>query len=111
MDSNEAKDFLVGQTVQQAALEAIPFSDVEKRMMYFTETDPSSCANPISLNDEFEAECETEEYEEKVSLLLQHAYARLKSESKEAVAQWDEAIRTLRRGDHYLLVLWDTKQK
>ena len=35
----EAKDFLVQQTAEQAALENVPLSDLEKRMMYFTETD------------------------------------------------------------------------
>jgi hypothetical protein len=34
----EAKDFLVRQTAEQAALEGVPLSDLEKRMMYFTET-------------------------------------------------------------------------
>lgn len=32
----EAKDFLVRQTAEQAALENVPLSDLEKRMMYFT---------------------------------------------------------------------------
>lgn len=35
----EAKDFLVQQTAEQAALENAPLSDLEKRMMYFTEVD------------------------------------------------------------------------
>ncbi len=30
----EAKDFLVQQTAEQAALENVPLSDLEKRMMY-----------------------------------------------------------------------------
>jgi hypothetical protein len=33
MKVREAKDFLVQQAVEQAALEHIPFSDLEKRMM------------------------------------------------------------------------------
>jgi len=38
MRVREAKDFLVAQTAEQAALEGMPLSDVEKRMMYFTES-------------------------------------------------------------------------
>ena len=36
MRALEAKDFLVQQTAQQATLENVPLSDLEKRMMYFT---------------------------------------------------------------------------
>jgi len=39
--------------VEQAALEGVPLADVEKRMMYFTESDAASCDSPIELNDEF----------------------------------------------------------
>jgi len=35
----EAKDFLVEQTSEQAAIKNVPLSDLEKGMMYFTETD------------------------------------------------------------------------
>jgi hypothetical protein len=33
---SKGKDFLVEQTTIQAALEGVPLSDLEKRMMYFT---------------------------------------------------------------------------
>jgi hypothetical protein len=107
LNTKQAKDFLVEQTVEQAALEGVPLADVEKRMMYFTESDTSSCDNPIELNDEFEAQYETKEYETKISRLLHHAYKRLKEENPERVRNWDQAIRTLRKGDHYLLVMVD----
>ena len=107
MNTKQAKDFLLQQTVEQAVLENVPLADVEKRMMYFTESDASSCENPIELNDEFEAQYETKEYETKISRLLHHAYKRLKQENAERVRNWDEAIKTLRKGDHYFLVLWD----
>lgn len=102
----EAKDFLVQQTAEQAALENVPLSDLEKRMMYFTETDECP-ENPIALNDAFEAEYDMGEYEAKISKLMHHAYRRIKKENPEGARQWNEAIRTLRKGDHYLLVLWD----
>jgi hypothetical protein len=107
LNIKQGKDFLVEQTVEQASLEGVPLTDVEKRMMYFTESDPSSCENPIELNDEFEAQCDTKEYEAKISRLLHHAYKRLKEENPERDRNWDQAIRTLRKGDHYFLVLWD----
>ena len=73
----EAKDFLVQQTAKQAALENVPLSDLEKRMMYFTETDECP-ENPIALNDAFEAQYETNEYEAKISRLMHHVYRRIK---------------------------------
>jgi hypothetical protein len=61
LNSKQAKDFLVEQTVEQAALESVPLYDVEKRMMYFTESDPALCDDPIGLNYKFEAAHETKE--------------------------------------------------
>lgn len=100
------KDFLVQQASEQAALEGVSLSDLEKRMMYFTESD-SSCENPAALNEEFEAGYDTEEYETKLSELLHHAYERLKKEDREKVRNWNQSIQTLRPGDHYILVPWD----
>src|SRR6266481_1882425 len=101
LNTKQAKDFLVDQAVKQAALEGVPLADVEKRMMYFTEGDAASCDNPVELNDEFEAQYETKEYETKISRLLRHAYKRLKEENPERRRNWDQAIGTLGKGDHY----------
>jgi hypothetical protein len=106
MNTKEAKDFLADQAAQQAALDRTPLSDLERRMMYFTESDPASCDDPVSLNDEFEEKYDTAEYEAKMSRLLRRAYKRLKAENAGGKLQWDEAISTLKKGDHYILVLW-----
>jgi hypothetical protein len=107
MNPKEAKDFLVQQTAKQALLENLSLADLEKRMMYFSESDPASCAQPLELNDEFEAQYDTAEYEAKISGLLQHAYDRLQVQDLEAAQTWDQSVRELRHGDHYLLVLLD----
>ena len=107
MNTKQAKDFFVEQTVEQAVLDGVVLDDVEKRMMYFTESDPASCDNPIELNDEFEAAHETKEYETKISQLLHHARTRLKEENPERMRNWEDAIRKLREGDHYLLIMVD----
>ena len=106
MNTKDAKDFLADQAAQQAALDRIPFSDLEKRMMFFTESDPVSCSDPVGLNDEFEEKYDTAEYEAKMSALLHGAYKRLKAENPGGKLQWDEAISTLETGDHYVLLLW-----
>jgi hypothetical protein len=110
MDTKQAKDFLAEQVAEQAALDNTPLSDIERRMMYFTESDPKSCSDPHALNDEFEGQQDTAEYEGKMSVLLQHAYQRLKANDPEAKRTWDQAVRELRKGDHYFLVLWDIKR-
>jgi hypothetical protein len=102
----EAKDFLVNQTAQQAAIDGVPLSDLEKRMMYFSESD-DSCEDPIALNTEFEAQYNSEEYEPKIARLLKNAYSQIRKENQDQKRNWDEAIRVLQKGDHYILVLWD----
>jgi hypothetical protein len=106
MRSLEAKDFLVAQTAEQAALEGVPLSGLEKRMMYFTECEEMS-EDPIKLNEEFEAKYDSDEYEGKISKLMQHAYTRIEKENPEAARQWIESIRTVSKGDRYLSVLWE----
>jgi len=87
MDVRAAKDFLVEQTTQQASLERVPLSDLEKRMMYFTESSDAT-EDPVKLNEEFKSQCNSDEYEKKVSLLLAHAYKRIKNGDAQAVAEW-----------------------
>jgi len=105
MRVSEAKDFLVQQIVDQATLENLSLSDLERRMLYFTESDDVS-EDPAALNDEFVAQYSTAKYEKKVSHLMAHAYRRIKRESPEKLRLWNDSIRVLRKGDHYILVLW-----
>ena len=106
MRIREAKDFLVTRTVEQAALEGVPLSDLEKRMMYFTET--GECPeDPLALNEEFEKEYDTDEYETKVKRLLANAHRRLKEERSPAVAEWEESLKALDQTDDYILILCD----
>jgi hypothetical protein len=105
MQVREAKDFLVLQTAEQAALENVPLSSLEKRMMYFAEA--GECPeDPIALNDAFEAEYDTTTYEKKISLLMARAYRRIKRENPEKLRLWNTAFRVLSEGDHYLLLFW-----
>jgi hypothetical protein len=104
MTAQEAKDFLVGQAAQQASLDGVSLSDLEKRMMYFTES-ADATEDPVALNNAFEAQYNNAEYEAKVSRLLSHAFLRVKKENPETSRHWIAAVKTLRKGDHYILVL------
>jgi len=109
MNTKDAKDFLVQQATEQAALDGVSLSDLERRMMYFVENDETSCADPLALNGEFEAQYDSADYEVKMGRLLRQAYKRLKTESPQRIVEWDDAIRLLSKGDHYLPVLWNAK--
>jgi hypothetical protein len=101
----EAKNFLVEQTAEQAALENVPLSDLEKRMMYFTET--GECPeDPIALSDAFEAEYDTKAYEKKISRLMARAHRRIKRDNPKKLRLWNDAFGVLGKGDHYLLLFW-----
>jgi hypothetical protein len=118
MTVQQAKEFLVQESIDQAAREGVSLSDFEKSMMYFTESDTSS-KNSIDVNEEFETHYPptitahpipgTADYEIKISRLLHHAFERIKREDPPRMFQWNLAIRTLRSADHFLLVLWDAK--
>jgi len=108
MQVREAKDFLVRQTAEQAQLEGVALSELEKRMMYFTESGYVP-EDPIALNEEFEAKYDTDEYEAKIAKLLHHAYQRAGKDNDETRRRFNAAIKSLRRGDHYLLVMWDMR--
>ena len=109
MKTKQAKDFLVQQTAEQAARESVPLSETEQKMMYFTESDATSCDNPVELNEEFEAQYDTAEYETKISRLLHHAYDRLKLEDPEGkrsaprIPGCARSVIRLRPGDVYML--------
>ncbi len=108
MEVQQAKDFLVQETLQQAMMDGVTLSDLEKRMMYFTEGG-DAVEDPAKLNDEFGTEFDNSEYESKISDLLRHAYDRIKKENPEKAREWNEAVGKLRKGDHYILVLVDLK--
>ncbi len=104
MTVQEAKDFLVGQVVQQAALKGVALSDLERRMMYFTES-ADTVEEPGALTEEFDAQYDMQEYESKISSLFQAAYKRLQKENPVSIDKWKEYVRFLKKGDHYILVL------
>jgi hypothetical protein len=101
--ASEAKDFLVSCVVSQAQREGAPLSDVERKMLYFSETSSPSPAMR-EVNEEFERHYDQEEYERKLARLIRNACRRLDDGERR---RWDAAVNVLRRGDHYVLVILD----
>jgi hypothetical protein len=110
MRVNEAKGVLVNEIARQANLEGISLSDLERRMLYFTES--GDCPEDVfELNDAFEAEYDTSEYEKKISGLAKRAYRRLKKENSAGLQVWDQAVKKLNEGDHYIMLMVRSRGK
>jgi hypothetical protein len=92
--------------MEQAKLEGVPFSVLERRMLYITEP-PEAVEDFVALNKEFDKAYSTEEYEAKVTRLLENAHARLSKRSASASLEWDAAVYALKNGNHYLVALWN----
>ncbi len=106
MDSTAAKQFLIDKVVEEAKFEHIPLSEVEKKMLYFTEAYPS-LPDIYEINKEFERSYNDADYESKVAGLLRSARTRDQNQSPDLEQKWHDALGALRQQDHYILVMVD----
>jgi hypothetical protein len=106
MDPATAKQFLISKVVEQAALECAPLSEIERKMLYFTEVHPT-LPDIYEVNAEFERKYDAEEYESKIVSLLKNACTRDSLDSQTLKQQWEDALSTLKKEDHYILVMTD----
>ncbi len=75
-------------------------------MLYFSETG-WTLPDIAAVADEFDAHYNQPEYEERIAGLIRNARKRAREVGREESAAWLDAIRTLEKGDHYLLVMID----
>lgn len=106
----EAKDFIAGRIVAEAEHEGIPLSEVERKMMYFTETG-WTLPDMKEVNEEFDRNYDQDNYEVKIAGLVQSYLKRKEIQTEEEKMMWHEAAYKLSRGDHYLSVLIDAQIK
>jgi hypothetical protein len=104
--AQQAKEFLISQVVEEAERENVSLSEVERKMLYFTEAE-ETLPDIYEVNDQFEREYDDSAYEKKIAGLLRNAYRRNRRESPEGANRWKQAIADLRKEDHYLLVMVD----
>lgn len=104
MDSTAAKEFLIGRVVDKAKVEGVPLSEVERKMLYFTEVHPS-LPDIYEVNAEFERSYDSDEYEAKIANLLRKARGKDRSDSSTKEQQWIDALNALKTEDHYILVM------
>ncbi len=101
-----AKEFLISKIVAEAKREGIPLSEVERKMLYFSETD-WTLPDIMQVNEEFERDYDNDEYEAKIAGLIRSYLKRAQIENEEEFDAWTRAEEKLREGDHYLLVMID----
>jgi hypothetical protein len=100
----EAKEYLIQRILDQANRVREPLTDLERKMLYFSETG-WTLTGIEEVNREFEARCDVPAYERKILALATSARADDELLGVDAVADWDAAVDRLSGGDHYLLVL------
>jgi hypothetical protein len=105
--SREAKEYLISRIVSEAKREGISLSEVERKMLYFSETD-WTLPDILKVNEEFERNYDDNEYEAKIAGLIRDYLQRVQTENEEELDNWTKAVNKLREGDHYLLVMIDS---
>jgi len=100
----EAKEFLVSKIVEEAQRENVSLSDLERKMLYFSEN-YSSLPDIMDISDEFDRTYDLGEYENKIAKLIKGGGKRIHSESPEQYKMWWDAVRILKKKDHYILVM------
>jgi hypothetical protein len=103
----EAKDLLAGIIAAEAKREGVPLSELEFKMLYFSETD-WTLPDMAAVSAEFDRDCDANEYEQKIARLVQKIEARNLAQNPAEEEAWDEALLTLSEGDHYLSVMITT---
>jgi len=102
----QAKEFLVSRIVEEANRQRVQLSELERKMLYFSELYPT-LPDMMEVAERFEAECDDAKYEVQIKKLSKKAFVRDRTESPENVQRWRAAIRALRKEDHYILVMLD----
>lgn len=105
-DAREAKEFLATRIIHEATLQGVTLSEVEQKMLYFTESGWTLPDMP-EISDKFDREYDQDEYEEKIAKLVNAAANRTKKTSRDEYRHWWAAIRLLKTEDHYVSVLID----
>ncbi|HEY6447285.1 MAG TPA: hypothetical protein VIY53_12560 [Acidobacteriaceae bacterium] len=104
--AREAKEYLVGVIANEAEHDGAPLTEVERKMLFFTETG-WTLPEMKQVSAEFDRSYVQDEYEAKIASIAAKVRARFTDERQQEQMTWDSALEKLNRGDHYLLILID----
>jgi hypothetical protein len=100
----EAKEFLISRIVAEAQRENVLLSEVERKMLYFTESG-WTLPDMTAVSEDFDSEYDQNKYEKKIARLIRNAAKHDRKESRDEYDEWWSAIRFLKREDHYISVM------
>ncbi len=100
----EALDFLAGRIDAEAKRENVPLSEVERKMLYFSET-AWTLPDMAKVSANFDQDYDEDEYERKIASLVSAITNHHHQNNREEEEQWDAAVEKLSEGDHYISVL------
>ena len=100
----QAKEFLIFEITAEAQRENVALSDVERKMLYFTETG-WTLPDITKVNEDFDREYNQDEYEKKIAKLIKEADRRIRKSASVDYEKWWAAIRFLQQEDHYVSVM------
>jgi len=100
----EAKEYLAGKIVEEAERQGAPLTEVERKMLYFTETG-WTLPDMMAVSAEFDRDYDQDEYERRIGGLVRGIEARNEACNEQEQETWDDAVLKLSDEDHYLLVL------
>jgi len=100
----DAKEFLVGRIVIEAQREGVTLSEIERKMLCFSET-AWTLPDIADANEAFDRDYDREEYEQKIAMLSRNFTTNAAKNNPNDFDSWKGAIRTLQQEDHYILVL------
>jgi hypothetical protein len=100
----EAKEFLIANIVGEAQRDNIALSEVERKMLYFTETG-WTLPDIMNVSEDFDRDYDQDEYEQKISKLVAKADKAIRKGPRDDYDRWWAAIRFLEREDHYITVM------
>lgn len=102
--AREAKEFLISGILAEAQREHVSLSETERKMLYFSET-AWTLPDIMDVYAAFEGECDSAQYEKKMARLIRTAFHRARRTNPEQAASWINAVRKLKKEDHYILVM------
>jgi hypothetical protein len=105
-NAREAKEFLVSRIVAEAQRENVALSEIERKMLYFTETG-WTLPDMMEVSDEFDRQYDQAKYEKKIAHLIRSETKRLRRTNPEEYASWISAARKLKKEDHYISIMID----
>lgn len=103
-NGREAKEFVISKIAAEAQRENVQLSEVERKMLYFTESG-WTLPDIMKVNEDFDREYDQDEYEQKIAKLVKKADSRIRKGPRDDYEKWWDAIRFLQREDHYISVM------